>query len=138
MAAQSGKDIVIQFKDDAGSPAFQTIGGLRSRSISFNAETVDITNASSTANWRELLAGVGVRSCSITGDGVFIDDAANEAVRDAWFENEFRDMSFLIPGFGTITAQFQVTAMEFGGDYNREATFSGTFESTGTITFTAA
>jgi TP901-1 family phage major tail protein len=139
MAAQSGKSIVVQFKDDATpTPAFQTIGGLRSRSISFNGETVDITNAGSTGNWRELLAGVGVRSVSISGDGVFVDDAAAAEMKDAFFENEFRDANFLVPDFGTFAGSFQVTSLEFGGDYNREVTFSATFESAGEITFTAA
>jgi TP901-1 family phage major tail protein len=135
MAAQSGKSIIVRFKDDAGSPAYQTVGGLRTRSIQMGAETVDITNADSTGNWRELLDGVGVRTVTIQGEGVFTDDTAQNEMWDAFSQHEFRDMQFVVPGLGTFTGSFLVSALEFGGEYNREVTFSATFESTGAVTF---
>ncbi len=137
MAAQKGSAIVVSFKDDAGSPAYNVIGGFRTRNISFNAEAVDITNANSTGIWRELLNEAGVRSASLSGEGVFVDDAAAEAVRDAFFENELRDAKILIPDFGTFEGQWKVTALQLAGEYNREVTHSMTLESAGAITFTA-
>lgn len=138
MAAQSGKAIVVSFKDDAGTPAYVVVAGLRARSISFNAEPVDVTNADSTGAWRELLDGAGIRSASMSGDGVFTDDAGFEAVRDAYFENEHRDAKILIPGLGTFEGKFMVTALETGGEFNREVTYSLTLESAGVITWTTA
>lgn len=138
MPAATAKSILVKFKDDAGSPVLQTVAGLRSRQIQMNAETVDITSASSTGNWRELLDGTGVRSVTISGEGVFYDDTGLEAVRDAFFENEQRDMEFFATEFGTFAGKFQVTSLQIGGEYNREVTFSATFESTGVITFTSA
>lgn len=138
MAAQKGSAIVVSFKDDAGSPAYNIIGGFRTRNIAFNAEAVDVTNADSTGLWRELLDTAGVRSASISGEGVFVDDAAAEAVRDAFFENESRDAKILIPSFGTFEGSFKVTQLQFAGEYNREVTGSLTLESAGAITFTAA
>lgn len=137
MAAQNGKSIVVSFKDDAGTPAYQVVAGLRTRRIAFNAETVDITNADTSDLWRELLGAVGVRSASISGDGVFTADAGMEAVRDAFFDGTLRDAKILIPGFGTFEGEFQVTALEMGGEYNGEVTHSLTLESGGTVTFTA-
>lgn len=46
MAAQKGKDLLLKI-DAAGTGAFTTLGGLRSRAIAFNAETVDITHQES-------------------------------------------------------------------------------------------
>lgn len=137
MAAQSGAAVVVSFKDDAGSPAYQVVAGLRSRRIALNAEAVDITNAESTGLWREILDAHGVRSATISGDGVFKDDAGNEAVRDAFFENEIRDAKLLIPSFGEISGLFKVTQLEYGAEYNGEVTHSVTFESAGALTFTA-
>lgn len=136
MAAQSGKSILVRFKDDAGSPAFQTVAGLRSRSIQLNQETVDITNADSANNYRELLAGVGVRSLTISGDGVFTDSVGENEIKDAFMENEFRDAEFTVPGLGVFTCSVQVTSLQYSGDYNKEVTCSVTFESAGAITFT--
>ena len=59
MVAQKGKDLLL--KIDNGSGGFITIGGLRTRRLAFNAETVDMTHAESVGRWRELLAGAGVR-----------------------------------------------------------------------------
>ena len=44
MAAQKGKDLLLRV-DSTGTGSFSTVAGLRSRSISFNAETVDVTHA---------------------------------------------------------------------------------------------
>ncbi|MBL4808155.1 MAG: phage major tail protein, TP901-1 family, partial [Rhodobacteraceae bacterium] len=43
MAAQKGKDLLIKI-DMTGSGTFLTFAGLRATRISFNAETVDVTN----------------------------------------------------------------------------------------------
>ena len=61
MAAQRGKDLLIKL-DMTGTGDFETVAGLRATRISFNAETVDVTNLGSAGRWRELLSGAGVRS----------------------------------------------------------------------------
>jgi len=53
MAAQSGKDMLVKL-DQTGSGSFLTVAGLRTRSLSFNAATIDITDAESAGHWREL------------------------------------------------------------------------------------
>lgn len=139
MVAQCGKSIVVSFKDDAGTPAFQTVAGLRTREINMNSEPVDVTNADSAGTggpWRELLDACGVRSVSISGSGIFTDDAGFEAVRDAYFENELRDAKIVIPGWGEFAGSFKVTQLRTGGDYNGAVTVDMTLESAGAITFT--
>ena len=66
MTAQKGKDLLIKIADGAG---YTTVAGLRTRRLSFNAETVDITHAESANRWRELLDGAGVKRASISGRG---------------------------------------------------------------------
>ena len=59
MAAQNGKDLLIKV-DLSGAGQFETMAGLRSTRIAFNAETVDVTSLESEGGWRELL---GARVC---------------------------------------------------------------------------
>lgn len=134
MTAQCGAGCVVSFKD--GSAAYQVVAGLKTRHVTLNAESVDVTNADSTGRWRELLDGCGVRSASIAGDGIFVDDAGLEAVRGGFFANAVRDAKILIPGLGTFEGKWKVSQMEFAAEYNAPVTASMTFDSAGEITFT--
>lgn len=136
MAAQNGKDLLIKIDMD-GSGTFQTIAGLRATRISFNAESVDITNVESSGGWRELLTGAGVRSATITGSGVFKDDSTDERTRDIFFNSQTPDFQVIVPDFGTIEGPFMVTSLDYAGNHNGEATYEMSLASAGAITFTA-
>jgi TP901-1 family phage major tail protein len=135
MAAQKGKDLLLKLAD-AGA-VFVTIVGLRARQIAFNAEAVDVTHAESAGRWRELLAGAGVRRASISGSGVFKDEAADLLLRQVFFDGLIRDWQVVVPGFGTITGPFQVSALEYRGDHAGEVTFDMSIDSAGALTFVA-
>jgi TP901-1 family phage major tail protein len=74
MTAQKGKDLLLKVDSD-GSGTFITIAGLRTRALSINAETVDITHSESAGRWRELLEGAGAKSARLSGSGLFKDAA---------------------------------------------------------------
>ena len=137
MAAQKGSDILIKVDSD-GIGTFVTVGGMRSKSISFNAETVDVSDSDSTNKWRELLAGAGLKSATITGSGVFKDSAGEEDVRGYFFSQTIVDYQFIVPDFGTIEGAMQTSSIDYAGEHNGEATYSMTFESAGELTWTAA
>ena len=121
------------------APALSTrLGASAPKSISFNAETVDVSDSESSGKWRELLAGAGFKSCTLTGSGVFKDTASEEDVRGYFFAQTHDDYQFIIPDFGTVEGPFQVSSLEYAGEHNGEATYSMTFESAGALTFTAA
>lgn len=44
----------------------------------------------------------------------------------------------IVPDFGTFQGDFQVTSLEYSGEYNGESAFSVTLESAGAIAWTAA
>jgi len=90
MAAQKGKDLLLKV-DSNGSGSFPTIAGLRTRTLAFNAESVDVTHAESAGQWRELLAGAGVKSARLTGAGIFKDASSDEIVRGYVFNGTIRD-----------------------------------------------
>lgn len=136
MAVQSGKDLLVKI-DVNGSLQFETIAGLRATRISFNAETVDVTSLESQGGWRELLAGAGVRSASISGSGVFRDANTDERARQIFFDGEMPNFQVVIPDFGIVEGPFQITAIEYSGSHNGEATYELTLASAGALTFTA-
>lgn len=137
MAAQKGRDLLLKIDND-GAGQFITVAGLRSNTISFNAETVDITHQESAGAWRELLAGAGVRSANIRGAGIFKDEQSDQTVRQYFFDGIVRDWQIVIPDFGAIQGAFQIAALEFGGNHDGELTFELAIESAGELTFAAA
>lgn len=134
MAAQKGKDLLLKIHDGT---TFATVAGLRSRTLAFNAQSVDVTHSESAGQWRELLAGAGVKRASVSGSGVFKDAASDALVRAAFFDGSLKTCQVVIPDFGTVAGPFQVTALEIAANHDREVTFDLTLESAGELTFTA-
>ena len=136
MAVQNGKDLLIKV-DLSTDGTFETVAGLRATRISFNAETVDVTSLESAGGWRELLAGAGVKSAAISGSGVFRDANTDERARQIFFDGEVPDFQVIVPDFGVIEGPFQITAIEYAGSHNGEATYELSLASAGQLTFTA-
>lgn len=135
MAAQKGSAVLIK---QTISGTATTIGGLRSSSITINEETVDVTNKDSSGN-RELLADGGILSMSISGSGVFTDSAAEVAFRSAALgAATFQTFTFVIPDLGSYAGTFQVTSLEYAGEYNGEVTYNFALESSGAVSFASA
>jgi len=134
MGAQKGKDLLLKVEDGVG---FVTVAGLRARRLAFNAQTVDVTDAESAGRWRELLEGAGVRRAGLTGSGLFKDAASDALVRAAFFAGSILNYQVVIPDFGTVTAPFQVTALDYAGNHDGEVTFEIALESAGAVSFAA-
>jgi len=136
MAAQKGKDLLLKV-DQTGTGSFTTVAGLRSRAISFNTESVDITHSESAGRWRELLGGAGAKTARVCGSGIFKDAASDATVRDYVFNGTIRAWQIVIPDFGTVEGPFQINAFELSGRHDGEIAFEITLESAGELTFTA-
>ena len=136
MAAQKGKDLLVKL-DMTGSGNFQTVAGLRATRITFNAQTVDVTNIGSAGRWRELLAGAGVRSAAISGSGVFRDEASDERARAIFFSGEIPAFQVIVPDFGVIAGPFQITSIEYAGSHDGEAVYELAMASAGALSFEA-
>jgi len=137
MAVQSGRDMLLKISDGAETPAFQTVAGLRARTVSLNAKTVDVTDSDS-GGWRELLAGGGVKSLAISGSGVFRDAASDTLMREAFFAQNARDWQIIVPGFGVFSGVFLIAALEYAGQHDGEATFAITLASSGEVGFASS
>ncbi len=134
MSAQKGKDLLIKIADGEG---FTTVAGLRTRSLTFNADTVDVTDAESAGQWRELLGGAGIKRAGVSGRGLFKDASTDALMRQAFFDGTVLNYQIVVPSFGTVQGAFQITSLEFAGEYNGEMTFDMTLDSAGELTFTA-
>lgn len=140
MAAQKGRDLLVRIASISGEVppgAYETVAGLRARSIRFNAELVDATTAESPAAWRELLAGAGLKRVEVRGDGVFVDAASDARLREAFFAQEAAHFELVAPDFGVMTGRFVIAQLSYSGGHDGEAAFSMTLASAGEISFAA-
>ena len=136
MAAQNGKDLLLKI-DMTGAGQFETVAGLRATRISFNAESVDVTSLESQGGWRELLSGAGVKAAMIAGSGVFKDDVTDERARQIFFDGETPEFQVIVPEFGIVEGAFLITALEYAGSHNGEATYELSLASAGALSFVA-
>jgi TP901-1 family phage major tail protein len=137
MSAQKGKDLLIKIGDGGDPETFATVAGLRATTLAFNAQTVDITNADSANAWRELL-DAGVKSATLSGNGVFKDATSDEALRAAFFNQTLPNFQIVIPGFGTVGGPFKIVSLQYDGPYDGEVKISLSLASAGALTFTGA
>lgn len=135
MTAQKGKDLLVKLDDGSGN--FVAVAGLRTRRLSLNASTVDATDSESVGQWRELLAGAGVRRASLAGNGIFKDQASDALVRQTFFDGAIRNWQIVIPSFGTVSGPFQISSLDWRGEHAGEITFDIALESAGALTFAA-
>lgn len=137
MTAQAGKDLLLKVDMD-GAGQFQTVAGLRATRISLNAAPVDVTTLDSPGGWRELLGGAGVRQASLSGSGVFKDEATDARVRALFFAGEMPSCQVVIPSFGTLSGRFQIASIDYAGTHDGEATFELALASAGAVAFAPA
>ncbi|MEJ8573123.1 phage major tail protein, TP901-1 family [Microbaculum marinum] len=137
MTAQKGKDLLLKIDSD-GAGSFVTVAGLRTRTLAFNAQAVDVTDMESAGQWRELLDGGGIKRAGLSGAGIFRDAQSDALLRQQFFDGAVRDFQVTIPDFGTIEGPFQITALEFAGRHDGELTFDMALESAGELAFEAA
>ena len=137
MTAQQGKDLLLKLDAD-GTGNFVTVAGVRSRKVAFNTATVDVTSSESAGQWRELLAGGGIRSTAITGSGIFKNAASDALMRAQTFNGTIANWQVVIPTFGTVQGPFQIHSLDLTGKHDGEIAFGIALESAGLLTFTPA
>jgi TP901-1 family phage major tail protein len=142
MAAQKGNAFLLK-DNSTGTP--QTLGGLRSTSMSVNGEMVDITTKDSNAfisggsdKARDLLEGGGIRSMSISASGVFTDSTSENLIRGFAFSGVLNPYVLVFGDGSTLNGSFLITSFEKAGEYNGEETYSLSLESSNTITWANA
>lgn len=134
MTAQSGRKLLLKVKNPA-TDLYETVGGLRARSLDLMQDMVDVTHGQSDGRWRELLGDAGLRHGKISGQGLFRNAASDATVRTLFFDGQVTDWQIVVPDFGTIEGPFLVTTLDYAGRYDEAITFEMTLESAGALTF---
>lgn len=133
MSAESGELFLLK-AGDGGTPTevFTTVAALRTTDLSINAEIIDTTSKDS-SGWRDQLRG-GVRSVSVSGSGVFTDDASQRDIRTKALNASINNYQVVFENGDAFQGAFKITSLGFGGEHNGEATFDFTIESSGPVT----
>lgn len=137
MSGQKGRDVLIKIGDGDDPEVFVTVAGIRAKTISLNARAVDGTSGESPDAWRELIAGAGVKSASVSGAGVFKDAASDALIQQAFFAQAITRFQLIVPDFGTLEGPFVIEALDYSGDHDGEAAFAITLASAGALSFAA-
>ncbi len=142
MAGQKGKEMIIKIGDGTETPAFTTLCGIRSKTLAFGDTPFDVTAPDCTNPenplYRELIGG-GLKTCDVSGDGVFKDSASEETFRAKKMSNDPVEVfQIIIPDFGTVEGKFHIDTLEYAGSQDEAVTYSIALSSAGAFTFTAA
>ena len=68
---------------------------------------------------------------------MFRDAATDERARQIFFDGEVPDFQVVIPDFGVVEGAFMITAIEYAGSHNGEATYEMSLASAGALSFVA-
>jgi TP901-1 family phage major tail protein len=129
MAIERGSAFLLKLVEDGGAA---TVAGLRTTQLAISAEQVAVTNKGS-GGWRELLAAAGTRSVSVSGAGVFTGSAAEGRVKAQALGGGIAEFELCFEGGDRLRGQFQVTRLEYAGDFNGERTYTLALESSGPV-----
>lgn len=132
MAAKNpGRNVLLKVLING---VYTTAAAVRTKGLSKNGELVDITTQDSPGLWRELLAGGGVRSMSISVEGVHDPVATSAVIEGFAFSDAVVSCQLVRPGVNTIQGLFQFQNYSVDAPYNGAVTFSMQLESAGEIT----
>ncbi len=138
MAAQKGKLVLLKADLAGGSPqSYTTIAGLRTTTWTVNGEDVDVTTKDDDG-WQQRLSGAGVRSISISANGIFQDSAVEETVRVWAFDQTINWYLITFENADTLECQFQISNYERTGDHDGAENYSLSLNSHGTPNYVAA
>lgn len=133
MSAFSGSLLLIKIYDSVKSE-FITLGGLKTTKISLNNNLIDSTHKLSGA-WREILPQSGIKSISISGNGIFTGSDSEKKLREIAFHNKIEKFLIQFGNGEKIIGNFMITSYDRIGNYNDEENYHVTLESSGKIDF---
>ncbi|WP_230635649.1 phage tail tube protein [Sphingomonas sp. Leaf4] len=132
MAVEKGSAFLLKVGNGALPVVYTTVAGMRTTQLSINGEAVAVTSKDS-GGWRDLLAGAGVRSVSVSAAGVFTGASAEVRIRGSALVGRIDDYRLTFEGGEMMTGRFLVTRLDYAGDYNGERSYTLALESSGAV-----
>lgn len=133
--ARTGRTLLLR---DGGLSSSTIIAAMRTTSFRIEGQSVDVTDKDSPSQHRELLAGAGVSSVTISAAGLLTGSTQTQTLVTRALTRTTDTYRLEFDNGDVITGAFQLTRFEAAGDYNREQTYALTLESAGELTFTGA
>jgi predicted secreted protein len=129
MAAQKGRAFAIKKNGTV-------IAGMQAKTASVNNNPVDVTTDDE-LGFRTLMSDPGVKSMDISFDGI-TKDTTLRALIMANASQLFTDITLEYPNGDTVSGDFFLANLEEAGDTGDALKFSGSLQSSGVWTYTAA
>lgn len=136
----SGRKLLLKRAGNSSPATFTTIAALRDTTISETEQTVDTTSKDDSGK-RSLLSGNILLAMTVSGTGVFTNDATIAAIRadmragtHRGYKIDVADTDASVSG-GNYTGAFRITSFEQAGTHDGEMNYSITLESDGAIAF---
>ena len=132
MAVESGAAFLLRMSDGGNPETFSTVAGLRTTQMTIATEQVVVTHKGS-GGWRELLPAGGVRSVSLSGAGVFTGSDAELALKARALTGALDRFEVRFESGERLQGSFQVSRLDYSGDFNGERTYTVALESSGQV-----
>ena len=134
MAAFAGRQVILELDSTP-------VAALTSKTFEINKELIDISSDDSGAWVKKLETVVGSNSVTISASGVMQDEAL---LTEAFASSPSAALDFIFPTDlagattgPTVSGTFLMTSFSSTGETADKFTFDVSFESSGTVTFTA-
>ncbi len=128
MSALVGRKVIV--KKGVGNVI---VAAGRTKSLTINAEPIDITTDDDLGVRTLLETDVGQKSIDMSFEGITKDGTFIAAITSSTLADEY---DIEITGIGTITGRFFLASVAINAAYNEAVTFSAEFQSTGAFTYT--
>ncbi len=134
LSASPGGTVITFVGGSSGTiELFKTVGGLRTKSFSFASEGIEVTNHGSN-EWREILDDAGIKSVSLSGEGVYTSATNYRALEASAFGNDLTCLAMVdVVGGRVYVGCYKITGIEASAEFDGEAGYSITAESSGEI-----
>lgn len=137
MPSQKGRDFLLKMGDGGAPEAFTSIGAARTNALVVNNNPVDDT-AMGNNGVQTMVADAGIQTLQMNIDGLFKDQATEEAFRAAAMDRTAHNFQLAFSNGDTYEAEFIVQDYNRSGSHDGLETFSASLIRSGAGTFTAA
>lgn len=131
-SARTGRTLLLY----DGLASTTLIAAMRSTSFTIQGGSVDVTDKSSSGQYRELLAGAGMVSVTVSAKGLLSGSTQTQTLVGRAIARSVDNYRIVFDNGDILEGGFQLVQFEASGDYNGEQTYQLTLESGGALTFT--